>query len=220
MNKTRIMIVDDHPLLRKGLNQLISQEPDLQVCCEASDREEAICKIEVAPPDLIIMDISLPDSNVSGIELIKQVHSLYPQTVVLVLSVHEESVFAERAIRAGAGGYLMKQEPPEAVIAGIRRVMRGELVLSESMAQAILRRCLSDNEGGGGTTVSKLSNREYEVLRLVGEGLQPQQISERLRISTKTVETHRFNIRKKLRLASASELIQFAIRHVHNQEVY
>ena len=213
------MIVDGHPLLRKGLNQLISQEPDMQVCCEASDREEAICKIEAAPPDLIVMDISLPDSNVSGIELIKQVHSLHPRTAVLALSAHEESVFAERAIRAGAGGYLMKQEPPQVVIDGIRRVLRGELVLSESMAQAILRRCLSDKEGSGGSPVSKLSNREYEVLRLVGEGLRPRQVSERLRISTKTVETHRFNIRKKLQIISASELIQFAIRHVQNQEI-
>ncbi len=218
MNKKRIMIVDDHPLLRQGLRQLIDQEPDLKVCCEAGDRDEAFRLIQGAPPDVVIMDISMSEQAVSGMDFIRQIRTDMPQTAVLVFSIHDENVFAERAIRAGALGFLMKQAPSELVIDAIRRVAKGELVLSGALTQTILRRCLSEGDKSSATGVGKLSAREYEVLRLVGEGMQPQQISERLGISAKTVETHRFNIRRKLRLSSASELIQFSIRHVHGRE--
>jgi DNA-binding NarL/FixJ family response regulator len=218
MNKKRIMIVDDHPLLRQGLRQIIDQESDLKVCCEANAPQEALQLIQAGPPDVVIMDISMSDQGISGLDLIRQVRVEAPQTAVLVFSIHDENVFAERAIRAGASGFLMKQTPSELVVDAVRRVTKGELVLSGALTQTILRRCLSEGDKSGATGVGRLSNREYEVLRLAGEGMQPQQISERLGISAKTVETHRFNIRKKLHLASAAELIQFAIRHVHGRE--
>ena len=218
MNKKHVMLVDDHPLLRQGVRQLIDQEPDLKVCCEAGDREEALRLIQAGAPDVLITDISMVDQGVSGLEFIRQVRTAAPQTAILVFSIHDEAVFAERAIRAGASGYLMKQAPSEQVIDAVRRITRGELALSTALTQAILRRCLSEGDKSSANGVGKLSAREYEVLRLVGEGMQPQQISERLGISAKTVETHRFNIRRKLRLPSASELIQFAIRHVHGRE--
>ena len=218
MDKKRVMIMDDHPLLRQGLRQTIDQEPDLNVCCEAGDMAEAWQLIQAGSPEVLIMEISMSDQGVSGLDLIRQIRMEAPQTAVLVLSIHDESVFAERVIRAGAMGFLMKQTPTDQVIDAIRRVARGELVLSGALTQTILRRCLSEGDKSGATGVGRLSSREYEVLRLAGEGMQPQQISERLGISAKTVETHRFNIRKKLHLSSASELIQFAIRHVHGRE--
>ncbi len=218
MNKKRIMIVDDHPLLRQGLRQRIDQEPDLKVCCEAGAPQEALQMVQAEPPDVLIMDISMSDQGISGLDLIRQIRAEAPQTAILVFSIHEETVFAERSIRAGALGFLMKQAPSDLVVDAVRRVAKGELVLSAALTQAILRRSLSEGDKSSATGVGKLSTREYEVLRLVGEGMQPQQISERLGISAKTVETHRFNIRRKLRLSSASELIQFAIRHVHGRE--
>ena len=218
MDKKRVMIVDDHPLLRQGLRQIIEQEPDLDVCCEASDLAEAWQLIQAGPPDVLIMEISMSEQGMSGLDLIRQIRVEAPQTAVLILSIHEETVFAERAIRAGASGFLMKQTPPAQVVDAVHRVGKGELVLSGALTQTILRRCLNEGDKSGATGVGRLSSREYEVLRLAGEGMQPQQISERLGISAKTVETHRFNIRKKLHLSSASELIQFAIRHVHGRE--
>lgn len=218
MNKKRVMIVDDHPLLRQGLRQIIDQESDLNVCCEAGDLAEARRMIQAGAPDVLIMEISMSDQGVSGLDLIRQIRLEAPQTAILVLSIHDETVFAERAIRAGALGFLMKQTPSEQVVDAARRVARGDLVLSGVLTQTILRRCLGEGEKSGATGVGRLSGREYEVLRLAGEGMQPQQISGRLGISAKTVETHRFNIRKKLHLSSASELIQFAIRHVYGRE--
>ena len=218
MNRKHVMLVDDHPLLRQGVRQLIDHEPDLKVCCEAGDRDEALRLIQAGPPDVLITDISLADQGVSGLEFIRQVRTESPETAILVFSIHDEAIFAERAIRAGASGYLMKQAPSEQVIDAVHCITRGELALSTALTQAILRRCLSEGDKSSANGVGKLSAREYEVLRLVGEGMQPQQISERLGISAKTVETHRFNIRRKLRLPSASELIQFAIRHVHGRE--
>jgi DNA-binding NarL/FixJ family response regulator len=218
MDKKRIMIVDDHPLLRQGLRQIIDQEPDLHVCCEAGDGEDTLRLIQSGPPDVLIMDVSTAGQGTMGLELIRQIRAVASKTAILIFSMHDETVFGERAIRAGAAGFLMKKTQSDQVVAAIRRVAAGELVLSSALTQAILRRFLSDGDKSGATGVGRLSNREYEVLRLAGEGMQPQHISERLGISAKTVETHRFNIRKKLNLSSASELIQFAIRHVHGRE--
>ncbi len=218
MNKKRIMIVDDHPLLRQGVRQTIDQEPDLNVCCEAGDHQETLRLIQAEPPDVLVMDISMSDHGMSSMDMIRRIRAEAPQTAVLIFSTHEETVFAERAIRAGASGFLMKRTPSDQVVDAVRRVAAGELVLSGTLTQTILRRCLNDGDKTGGAGVGRLSAREYEVLRLAGEGMQPQQISERLGISAKTVETHRFNIRKKLRFSSAAELIQFAIRHVHSRE--
>jgi len=219
MDKKRIMIVDEHPLLRQGLRQTIEQEPDLHVCCEAGDRQDALNLVEAAPPDVLVMDISTGDHGASGLEMIRQVRAAAPGTAILIFSIHDETVFAERAIRAGASGFLMKLTSSDEVVSALRRVAAGELVLSNTLTQTILRRSLSDGDKTSATGVGRLSTREYEVLRLAGEGMQPQHISERLGISAKTVETHRFNIRKKLNLSSASELIQFAIRHVHGREM-
>lgn len=215
MNKKRIMILDDHPLLRQGLRQLIDHEPDLNVCCETGDRQEVLRLIQNGAPDVLIMDIPVSDQAVSGLDLIRQVHTEAPQMGVLVFSTQEELMFAEYAVRAGALGYLMKQTPSELVVDAVRRVASGELVLSPALTQTILRRCMSEGIRPTATGEAKLSSREYEVLRLMGEGMQPQQISARLGISAKTVEAHRFNIRKKLNMSRAAELIQFAIRHVH-----
>ena len=199
MDKKRIMIVDSHPLLRQGLRQTIERETDLDVCCEAGDYQEVLGMIQAEPPDVLVTDISMSDQGTAGLDVIRQIHTEAPRTAILIFSIHEETVFAERAVRAGASGYLMKQTQSDQVIDAIRRVAAGELVLSPVVTQAILRRCLSDGDKAGATGVARLSNREYEVLRLAGEGMQPQHISERLGISAKTVETHRFNIRKKLK---------------------
>jgi DNA-binding NarL/FixJ family response regulator len=208
--KRSIFLVDDHPLVREWLSNLIHEQPDLAVCGEAESGPEALQAILAAKPDVAIVDISLKDS--SGIELIKNLKQTCPTVSVLVLSMHEESHYAERALRAGARGYVMKRETTRKVIAAIRQVLEGKLAISESIATALAAQFV---EGKGPATQSLaelLSDRELEVFELLGQGRGTRQIAEVLRVSVKTVQAYCARIKEKLSLASATELLREAVR--------
>jgi DNA-binding NarL/FixJ family response regulator len=208
--KRSIFLVDDHPLVREWLSNLIHEQPDLAVCGEAESGPEALQAMLAAKPDVAIVDISLKDS--SGIELIKNLKQTCPTVSVLVLSMHEESHYAERALRAGARGYVMKRETTRKVIAAIRQVLEGKLAISESIATALAAQFV---EGKGPATQSLaelLSDRELEVFELLGQGRGTRQIAEVLRVSVKTVQAYCARIKEKLSLASATELLREAVR--------
>jgi DNA-binding NarL/FixJ family response regulator len=204
------MIVDDHPLVRSGFRQLIESEGDLSVCCEAATMSEALQLIKHCKPNLAIIDLSLPDGN--GLELIKRLHQQYPNILILVSSMHDEDLFAERALRAGAKGYINKQEAGEEVIVAARRVLDGKIYLSTHIAE----RLLLERDGNPGapvlSPVEHLSNRELEVFELIGHGMTTGEIADKLHLSVKTIETHRANIKTKLGLCSAGELTRSAVQ--------
>jgi DNA-binding NarL/FixJ family response regulator len=203
--------VDDHPIVRERLAELINQEPDLHVCAEAEDSHQALKAMVDFAPDMAIVDITLKDTY--GIELIKQLKERYPKLPMLVLSMHDESLYGERSLRAGAKGYLTKQEATRKVVTAIRKILSGEIFVSEAMAATILRKVAGGANGGGGSPIDVLSNREMEVFQLLGEGLGVRQIAENLFISVKTVEAHREHIKQKLNFKSSSELLRYAIQH-------
>ena len=207
--KRRILLVDDHPLMRHGLAQLIAQQHDLLVCDETGSAEEALDLVRTLRPDLVLVDVTLPGKP--GLELIKDLTTMFPEIAVLVFSVHEESLYAERALRAGARGYLMKSIGGEELLRAIRHVLAGKVYLSPDLSDRILD-SLSGNLRRPAGVLSVLSDREFEVFRLVGEGLPTREIGMRLPISGKTVETHRLRIREKLGLTSPSELTKYAVR--------
>jgi len=209
--KYRVLLVDDHPLVRRGLAEVIAREPDLETCGEAADVLEAMREVERTHPDVVVVDLTLKTGH--GIELIEKLKSRDPQIKTLVSSMHEETLFAERVLRAGAMGYITKQEPPEALVQAIRQVLRGELYLSPRMTSRLLHRAV------GGSAVQEdpvqgLSNREIEVYEMIGQGLTIQQIATRLHLSPKTVETHREKIKQKLNLKSSTELNRRAVQWV------
>jgi DNA-binding NarL/FixJ family response regulator len=207
--KYRIFIVDDHPIVRKGLSQLINQEADLVVCGEAPDAQSALELLKKLKPDLAIVDISL--QGVDGIELIKNIRARYGNLPVLVVSMHDESLFAERALRVGARGYIMKQEAIEKMMEAIRRVLKGELYVSERVSAGIVKRFIDGKSESACSPEELLSDRELEVFQLVGQGFGTRQIAEQLHVSVKTVEAYRANIKEKLNLSSATELVKHAI---------
>lgn len=212
MKTKRVLLVDDHPAMRHGLAQLIENEPDLEVCCEADDRASALKLLRTGNPDLIVLDIALKDKATSGLDLIQDIRSRCPQIPILMVSMHNEALYAERALRAGARGYLMKQEPVREVIVAIRRILEGGVYLSTAMSDAMLLKHVANIKSAvHKDPIESLSNREFEVFRLVGQGLQPRQIAEQLHLGVKTVETHRLNIRKKLGLPNAAALTRFAV---------
>ncbi len=211
-----IIVVDDHPLFRKGLVQMLSQEKDLIVLAEAESSPAALDLIRRTPVDLAIVDIGLHGSA-NGIELTKSIKAENPDLPVLVLSMHDESLYADRALRAGALGYLMKREALDSVITAVRTVLGGEIYLSQTMQ----KRMIAELVGGGGqsrSAVQKLTDRELEVLQLIGEGNEVRGIASRLHLSTKTVEAHRAHIKEKLNLANAREVARFAVRWVDQQQ--
>lgn len=210
--KTRILIVDDHPITREGLANLIRQTGDLTVCGEAADAEHSVAMIVALKPDLVVADISLPGR--SGIELVKDLHAMDPQLPVLVISMHDESLYAERALRAGARGYMMKQEGGNRLIEGIREVLAGKICVSKSASANLLERFSSKPVAESNSPLKKLSDREFEVFRLLGEGISTPLIGQRLNVSVKTVETHRMNIKAKLGFQTANQLISFAARWI------
>jgi DNA-binding NarL/FixJ family response regulator len=210
--KTRILIVDDHPMMRDGLRQLIAHEPDLEVCGEAEDAVDAVQQAEAARPDVAIVDITLRSS--SGLELIKDLHIRSPQTKVLVLSMHDESLYAERVLRAGGRGYVMKQEGGKKIIEAVRHVASGRTFVSEAISVRIL-----DSFSGGGehkSPVERLTDREFEVFQLIGQGLSTKEMAGKLHVSVKTIEVHRVNIKEKLNTPTARDLIRFAVRWVES----
>jgi DNA-binding NarL/FixJ family response regulator len=206
----RILIVDDHPLVRTGFVQLISDEPDLEVCGEAADETEALQKVAALKPDLVIIDLSLAGG--SGMNLIERIKAHYDNISMLVASMHDESLFAERVLAAGALGYLNKQEAPSNIIKAIRRVLEGRVYVSDKLTERLL-----DSLTGlaaktpGQSPMQRLSNRELEVFELIGRGMTTGKIADHLKLSTKTIETHRENIKKKLGLASGQELTRRAM---------
>ena len=207
---SRIFLIDDHPLVRLWLGQLIEEQGDLVVCGEAANVREALRKIDVARPDLVIVDISLPGA--SGMELIKALKIQYPNLLMIVLSMHEETVYAERAIRAGARGFVMKRETANRIIEAIYQVLRGKLALSETVASAFVEKFGEGRTPSATPSVETLSDRELEVFQLLGSGLETRAISERLEISIKTVQAHCARIKEKLELSNATELLREALR--------
>jgi DNA-binding NarL/FixJ family response regulator len=212
-SKSRIFLVDDHAMFREGLRQLIDREPDFVVSGDAPDVEEALKNIATAPPDLVITDISL--SGTSGIDLIKTLKNSHPELPVLVVSMHEESLYAERALRAGAMGYVMKQEPAKVVKAAIRKVLGGDIHLSEKMAAAMLGKLVHERTDEKMVSpMENLSNRELEVFRLLGQGKASREIAQQLDLSIATINSFRNRIKEKLDLKNSTELILHAIHWV------
>lgn len=209
-----IFLVDDHPMMREGLAQLISQESDLTVCGEAEDAAEALSRIEKLKPDLALVDITLRSTN--GLDLIKDLRIRVPSTAVLVISMHEESLYAERVLRAGGRGYIMKQEGGKKLMTAIRHVLAGGTYVSEGMSAKILD-TFSGRASPSASPVERLTDREFQVFQLIGQGLSTKGIADKLHVSAKTVEVHRVNIKQKLNLATAPELIRFAVRWTESQ---
>lgn len=213
--RARILIVDDHPVVRNGLRMLIDDEPDLIVCGEAGDADEAIRVLDAKKPDLVIVDLSLKGS--SGLELIKRIKSRTVTSKMLVSSMFDESLYAERVLNAGALGYVSKQEAMEKVVEAIRCVLSGRVYLSAAMSDRMLHRLARDQKAPERSPVESLSDRELEVFELIGRGRTTAEIANQLHLSVKTVETHREKVKAKLGLKSAAELYQYAVRWVMEQ---
>ncbi|MCS1406918.1 MAG: Oxygen regulatory protein NreC [Verrucomicrobia subdivision 3 bacterium] len=205
----RILIVDDHPITRQGLAQLINFESDLNVCGEADGARQAFNLIDELKPDLVLLDITLPDG--SGLEVIKDALALHPRCQILVLSMHEESPYAERVLRAGGRGYIMKQAGGKKIMEAIRKVLSGKVYLSDAMSAQVLE-SLTGGRSQDRTLLQSLTDREFEVFELIGQGKTTRAMAEYLHLSVKTVGVHRLNIKRKLGLDSASDLVSFAIR--------
>jgi DNA-binding NarL/FixJ family response regulator len=212
-HRTRILLVDDHPLVRERLAEIINREPDLTVCAEAEDRHDAIAAIAAKRPDLAIIDLTLKNSD--GLELIKDIRSRWPKLRMLVVSMHDESLYAERVIRAGALGYITKQEATRNILVAIRRVLANTIYLNEKIASHIISRLTAHAGAVAATPAELLSDRELQVFDLTGQGLNTNEIAARLHVAVKTIETYRARVREKLRLKNASELLQSAISWTH-----
>jgi DNA-binding NarL/FixJ family response regulator len=208
--RKRIFLVDDHPMMLDGMSRLIDSEPGLMCCGGAKSAEEAISKIPQCRPDLVITDITLPQR--SGVELIKDLAALHPEMPIFVYSMHDESFYAERALRAGARGYLMKEAGSEKMLEAIRRVLTGEISVSPKIAAKILNLFSGPKSRGGSSPVEKLTDREFDVFQLIGQGKSTKEIADQLHLSHKTVAVHRGHIKEKLGLRSSSELVHQAIR--------
>jgi DNA-binding NarL/FixJ family response regulator len=217
VEKSRLLIVDDHPLFREGLRQLISHDPDLLVCGEASNAQEALKLIPELNPDLVLVDISL--GNTSGIDLIKSVKDAYDELPVLVVSMHEESLYAERSLRAGAMGYVMKHETGKTVKGAIRKVLGGEIYLSEKMSSAIISKFMRGQEEHPASPLELLSDRELEVFRMLGQGKGTRQIAQDLEVTIATVNSFRNRIKEKLHLKTATEVMLHAIQWIQAEKL-
>jgi DNA-binding NarL/FixJ family response regulator len=212
--KKRILIVDDHPMMRDGLRQLLANEPDLEVVGEAEDGPTALELARSLKPDIAIVDITLRSTN--GLELIKDLQIHAPGVAVLVLSMHDESLYAERVLRAGGRGYIMKQEGGKKIIEAVRRVLSGSAYVSDTISARILDSISGRTQGK--SPVETLSDREFEVFQLIGQGLSTAEMAEKLRVSVKTIEVHRVNIKTKLGIPTAPELIRYAVRWLESDE--
>jgi DNA-binding NarL/FixJ family response regulator len=206
----RVLVVDDHPLLRLGLTEALGSEPGLCVCGAVATAEEALTAVEEMLPDVVVADLNLPGK--SGLELIKDLASLRPGLPVLVLSMHVEDIYAERCLRAGARGYVMKSEGPEKLAAAIRQVLAGGIHVSPQIATRIVETYAGRQTAKKPTLVGQLSDREFEIFQWIGRGQSTQGIADRLHVSPKTIETHRLHIKSKLGLATAGELVAYAAR--------
>lgn len=205
----RVLIVDDHPIVRQGLRRLIDLEEDLDVCAEAETVREARAAIREHRPDAIIVDISLKQGD--GLELVRDVRAQYPTLPILVLSMHDETIYAERMLSAGASGYIMKQAASEQFLVAVRRVLDGGIYVSDTVSNTMIQRFTSGNPPVAANPIDRLSNREIQILHLIGKGLSTRETAEALDLSIKTVESHRQRIKKKLTLTTGTQLVQYAV---------
>jgi DNA-binding NarL/FixJ family response regulator len=213
--KAAVLLVDDHPIVRQGLAQLINQEPDMMVCGHAENSNGAFSAIATLHPDIVILDISL--NGPDGLAILKEIRAGDPAIPVLILSMHDESMYAERALRAGANGYIMKQEATERVLEAIRRIRGGEVYVSDRISKRLLRQIVSGSAAGK-SPIEALTDRELAVFRLIGKGHGTREIADDLHISVKTVETYQAHIKEKLSLKNARELVQHAFQWVSTQD--
>lgn len=213
--RARILLVDDHPLVRERLGEIINREKDLGICGEAEDRHQALQQIKHCRPQLVIVDITLKNSD--GVELIRDIHARWPALLCLVVSMHDESLYAERALRAGARGYITKQEATRNILSAIRRVLGGQIYLNDRIASRILSRLAAPARLRGSTPAELLADRELQVFELTGRGLNTRQIAARLHLGVKTVETYRARIREKLDVKNPDDLLPIAITWTHKQ---
>ncbi len=205
----KVFIVDDHPIVRKGISQLIDKEEDLKVCGEAEDVKGARAALLNEAPDVIIVDLSLKNSD--GLELIKDIRNRYRELPVLVLSMHDEAIYAERLLSAGASGYIMKQAAAEQLLSALRRVLAGGIYVSEAVGNSMIEKFATGRQRVGSDPIAGLSNRELQVLTLIGRGKTTREIADVLNLSVKTVESHRQRIKKKLHLSTSAQLVRYAV---------
>ncbi|MBN2327354.1 MAG: response regulator transcription factor [Candidatus Omnitrophica bacterium] len=213
--KKKVLLVDDHPIVRHGMKQLIDQEDDLCVCSEADDANSAITEIQTHKPDIIIIDIHLGGTN--GIDLIKNIRATMNKVPILVISLHEETLYAERALKAGANGYIMKRELTEKIMLALRKVLNNEMYVSDSILSKILHRVSDVGQSPIASDMEVLSDRELDVFRLIGQGYTTRQIADQLHLSVKTIETYRSRVKEKLNLHNTNELLMKAFEWVHNE---
>jgi DNA-binding NarL/FixJ family response regulator len=214
--KTQVLIVDDHPVTRDGLATIINHERDLNVCGQADDAYIALKAVDELKPDIVVVDISLKSSD--GIELTKNIKARCPGLPVIIFSIHDESIYAERALLAGAKAYLMKDVVSENIIKAIRTVLNGEIYVSDAISKKFLHKIAGDKADTAKTPIESLSDREFEIFRLIGEGLKASQMAKQLHLSIKTIETYRSRIKEKLNLPNASELLQYSIKWAKSQD--
>jgi DNA-binding NarL/FixJ family response regulator len=214
--KCKVLLVDDHPIVRQGLALLIDREADLVVCGEADGAHSAFLAIATLQPDIVVLDISL--SGPDGLDVLKEVRMKTASLPVLILSMHDESIYAERAMRAGANGYIMKQEATEKVLVAIRRILQGDVYLSDRLTNAMLQQYVRGASSGKKSPLVNLTDRELEVFRLIGEGHGTRQIADELHLSVKTIESYQAHIKEKLALRNARELLQHAIEWTVNEK--
>jgi DNA-binding NarL/FixJ family response regulator len=214
--KHQVLIVDDHPIVRQGLAQLINLDNELNVCGEASDIPSALQSVKEVRPDIAVIDISLGD--VSGIRLIEDLSSQYPDVLILALSMHDESLYAERSLKAGAKGYIMKKEPPGQVILALKKVLSGDMYVSNDLSLKLLQKFVANKGRESRSPIESLSNRELEVFQLIGRGYKTRKIAEHLNLSIKTIETYVDHIKKKMDFKDSRSLIQHAVQWYMNEQ--
>jgi DNA-binding NarL/FixJ family response regulator len=210
----RLLLIDDHPIMRRGLAQLLGSEPGLEVCGEAGSAAEGLQAVASLNPDLVVMDLTLPDKG--GLELLKDMQAQFPGQLCLVLSMHHEDLYGERALRAGARGYVMKEAAAEHLVAAVRRVLAGGIYLSEAMASRMLEMVAGQRQRAAG--IGSLSDRELEVLEMIGRGVATKNIAASLHISARTVEAHRAHLKEKLGLGDGPSLVRFAVQWVEQRQ--
>lgn len=213
--RRRVLVVDDHPFMRAGLAQLINRQADLEVCGEAGNTADALRAVKELRPDLVLSDLTMADRG--GLEFIKDLQAAEASPPVLVVSMHDEAIYAERVLRAGARGYIMKEAGGESLLGAIRQVLRGEIYVSPKQAALVLENLSGRRPRGSDSPIKQLTDREFEVFQLIGQGKSTQDISGQLHLSPKTVDVHRSNIKQKLGLKDATGLVRHAVRWVETQ---
>ncbi len=205
----KILIVDDHPMMREGLREVINREPDMRVCGEAANSQQAMAVVQKLDPDLALVDVTMPGK--SGLELVKDLRVLHPRLMILAISMHDEALYAERMLRAGASGYITKQQPPAELIAAIRQVLGNRVYVSREMSDSLLQR-LAGKAQANHSPMEILTDREFEIFQLIGAGRSPKDIARQLHLSVKTVAVHNANIRQKLKIKTTAQMIRFAVQ--------